>query len=355
VHTADGYVEEESGGRGFAPLGRVLGEGEHPLRWGAPLGRVGGVRLRLHWLFILYIAAGLIFTLPRHQAGALFVLPLMAALLVLVLAHEFGHVLAARRVGGEADEAVLWPLGGLAFPRTPNEWRAELWAALGGPLVNAALLPVFGVALALTTGSWRAAAPNLLDLGASVAAVEFAYGSMPWWLVGLWSLHTANVVVLVFNLVPMFPLDMGRVVHAVLWWRWGFHRSQWAAIHVGLVSAAVLVTLGLVLTDANAVLAVGLLGGLVCWMERRRVQFLLGAEPGLDVAPAGMDPGNGPDASAEHAADGGGRDESEEVDRILAKISEVGFERLSGREKRVLKRATDRSRESKGPVGPSDQ
>ncbi|MCC5824095.1 MAG: hypothetical protein LAT64_12450 [Phycisphaerales bacterium] len=332
----------------FGSLGRILGDGENPLRWGLPMGRVAGIRLRVHWLFVLYILSQVIFTLPRHQAGVVFVLPLMASLFVLVLLHEIGHCIACRRAGGEADEIVLWPLGGLAFCRAPHDWRAELRTTLGGPLVNLALLPVFAGALFAATGAWSAVLPNPFDLGGSILDLETAYGSMPWWLIALWSLHTANLVLLGFNLlVPMYPLDAGRVVQCLVWARAGHHRSLWVAAHVGLAVAAGLSVLGLVLMDGKMLLAIGLFGGVVCWMERRRLQFLAGAEPGLDVPPA-------PVATAEPEEDDpvAGR---EEVDRILDKIARTGMKSLSAREKRVLKRATERSRDSEGSGPKPDQ
>ena len=332
----------------FGSLGRVLGDGEDPLRWGLPIGRVAGIRLRVHWVFVLYVLSQVIFTLPRHQAGVVFVLPLMASLFVLVLLHEFGHCVACRRAGGEADEIVMWPLGGLAFCRPPNDWRAELRTALGGPAVNLALLPVFGGGLYAATGAWSAVLPNPFDLGGAILDLETAYGSMPWWLIALWSLHGANLVLLGFNLlVPMDPLDAGRVVRCLVWARAGRQRSLWVGAHVGLATGAGLVLLGLVLGDGKALLAVGLFGCLVCWMERRRLQFLAGAEPGLDV-PVGpvvaADPG-------EDDADAG----REEVDRILDKIARTGMKSLSAREKRVLKRATERSRDSEGSGPETDQ
>ncbi len=349
----------------FGVLGRVLGDGENPLRWGLPLGRVAGVRVRVHWLFVVFVLSQVIFTLPRHQTGVGFVLPLMAALFVLALLHEFGHCVACRRVGGEADEIVLWPLGGLAACRPPHDWRAELWTTLGGPLVNAALLPVFAGVLIAVSGSWRAAFPNPLDPGGSVLDLEAAHGSMPWWLIGLWSLHIANLVLLAFNmLVPMYPMDAGRVLHCLLWRRVGYHRALWVTVHVGLAAAAGMLLAGLALADGKMLLAVGLFGGVVCWLERRRVQFLAGAEPGLDAParpaiqhPAGyleLDRDDEPAGDAPPDARGTD-DEGGEVDRILEKISRSGMDALTAREKRVLKRATERSRETERPGTKTDQ
>lgn len=335
----------------FGALGRVLGDGEDPLRWGLPLGRIAGVRVRVHWVFVLYALSQLIFTLPRHQAGVVFVLPLMGSLFVLVLARELVRCWACRRLGGVADEAVLWPLGGLVSGRPADGWRGELKEALAGPLVNLSLLAALAGVLFAATGSWASVLPNPFDLGGAILDLETAYGSMPWWLIALWSLHAANLVLLGFNLLaPMHPLDAGRVVRALAWARVGRERSAWVAAHVGLAMAGGLVLLGLVLADGKALLAVGVFGGVVCWMERRRLQFLAGAEPGLDV-PIG--PVTAPDP--EGLGEGSGDADGAEVDRILEKIARSGMSSLSAREKRVLKRATERSRDSEGSGPGSDQ
>jgi Zn-dependent protease len=117
---------------------------------------------------------------------------------LLVLLHEFGHVLACRRVGGHADCVVLWPLGGLAFVAPPPKAWADLVTTLAGPLVNLALVPAFYLLTAVTVPADESARPTDIYL-------LFA------------SLASFNWVMLVFNLVPCYPLDGGRVLQAILW------------------------------------------------------------------------------------------------------------------------------------------
>lgn len=346
-------------------MGRLLGDGENPLRWGVPLGRVAGVRVRIHWLFVIYMLAQLIFTLPRHQLGVGFTLPLMGALFVLVGLHEAAHCWVCRRMGGEADEVVMWPLGGLAWCRPVHAWRAELAAAAAGPAANLAMLVVITGGLVWATGEPGLALLNPLDLGGSVLAIESAYGSMSWWLVALWALHTANVVLLVFNLLaPMYPSDSARMLQSVLWARVGYHRSLWITAHVGIATGALLAMAGLMLADGKAVFAVGVFGVVVCGLERRRLQFLAGVEPVLETRGGATDSvihpargrvfvEDGEEGEAEEDSAGGvgaGVDSagSEEVDRVLAKISSVGLQGLTRSERAVLKRATERSRETSG-------
>lgn len=335
-----------AGAAGAGRWSRLLGEREAWTRWGLPMGRVAGVRVRLHWVFVVYIAVTAVFTLPHHHLGIEFRLPLLGASLVLVLLHEFGHVVACRRVGGEADEIVAWPLGGLAPPRPPRDWRPELWTALGGPIVNAALLLPLTAAVYLATRSWALAVPNPFDVPGAMATLTTPAGTTPWWLIGLWSLHATNLVLLLANTcLPMHPLDGGRLLQCLLWARAGYHRSVWLAAHTGLVAGLLLVAGGVLFSDGQSLILVGLVGLAVCWGERRRVQFLAGDDPELDrptppETPEPEDPERGDPA---------------EVDQILEKISKVGMEGLSRRERGVLKRATERSRETEGRGGESDE
>jgi len=330
-------------GGGAGGLSRLFGEGELWLRWGVPVGRVAGVVVRVHWVFIVLVVAGVIMTLPRHQSGIGFRLPALAALLVLSFLHEMARVFACRRVGGETDEIVLWPLGGLGEHHTPRDPRQELKSVLAGPTLHALLLPVFGLVLFAATRSWAVALPNPLDLGRSVYFLGGADGTVSWWVIVLWSFHAANIVLLLFNLlVPMHPSDAGSVLRCLLWKRVGYHRARWLSAHIGLGVACGMVLVGAVFADGKLLILVGAFGAAVCWAERRRIQFLAGEDPVLDAPPA-------PEPEDRSVP------EQAEVDRILEKISEVGMEGLSGRERRVLKRATRESRETEGGPGDSDE
>jgi Zn-dependent protease len=119
-----------------------------PLTWSIPLFRVFGIQVRLHLLYIL-VTIGLIWravTLsPDHWIDIVLVGVVM--LFVIILLHEFGHCFAARRVNGDADEILMWPLGGLAFVRVPETPRANFIATAGGPAVNLVLFLISGAAL----------------------------------------------------------------------------------------------------------------------------------------------------------------------------------------------------------------
>lgn len=148
------------------------------------------------------------------------------ALFGIVLLHEFGHALACRQTGGTADQIVLWPLGGIAFVSPPRRPGAMLWSIAAGPLVNVVLVPV------LTVAVWLAAqGPNESpDL----------YVLTQW----LWRI---NLGLLIFNMLPVYPLDGGQILRSLLWFPLGEIRSLQIASVIGLVGAVGLAALALFL------------------------------------------------------------------------------------------------------------
>jgi Zn-dependent protease len=147
------------------------------------------------------------------------------ALFGIVLLHEFGHALACRQTGGTADQIVLWPLGGIAFVNPPRRPGAMLWSIAAGPLVNVALLPILSVAMFLT------AAP------AGVQPSDFS--------LLIWHIWWINLVLLIFNLLPVYPLDGGQILRALLWFPLGEIRSLQIASVVGLIGGGCLALLAL--------------------------------------------------------------------------------------------------------------
>jgi Zn-dependent protease len=138
---------------------------------------------------------------------------------VLVLLHEFGHVLACRQVGGTANRIVLWPLGGLAFVEPPARPGAWLWTTAAGPLVNVVLAPILIGAALLTMPPEN----GFSDLGHFTLA-----------------LAVFNSLILVFNLLPIYPMDGGRILQAILWFCVGRAWSLAIAAGIGMVASALL-------------------------------------------------------------------------------------------------------------------
>ena len=143
------------------------------------------------------------------------------ALFGIVLLHEFGHALACRQTGGTADQIVLWPLGGIAFVNPPRRPGAMLWSIAAGPLVNVILFPILSLVLALVRPGPEATEASDLYLL-------------------IWHVWQINLGLLIFNMLPVYPLDGGQILRALLWFPFGEIRSLQIASVVGLIGGACL-------------------------------------------------------------------------------------------------------------------
>lgn len=184
--------------------------------------RFAGIDVFLHFTWFIIAAYFISGYIRKYQSPVWGVLEYVG-LFVIVLIHEFGHALACRQVGGVANQIVLWPLGGIAFVNPPRRAGAYLWSIAAGPLVNVILVPILGGMLMLV----RASAP-----GSDLA-------------VFLYDLNWINLGLLIFNILPVFPLDGGQIVRGLLWFPFGEFRSLQIASMIGLVGGAILGILGL--------------------------------------------------------------------------------------------------------------
>jgi Zn-dependent protease len=226
-----------------------------PTRQGAiRLFRFAGVNVYLHWSWFL-IAVIEIQSRARSYSSLTFNVIEYLSLFVIVLLHEYGHALACRSVGGNADQIVLWPLGGVAYVDPPQRAGAMLWSIAAGPLVNVTLLPIFTVLVfASRTLGWAAAMPDVYALLRTV------------WII--------NLVLLVFNLLPIYPLDGGQILRSLLWFPLGRARSLMAATIFGFVGVAGLLLFAFWTRSTwNFVMAGFVL--LNCWGGLRHAQHLL--------------------------------------------------------------------------------
>jgi Zn-dependent protease len=182
---------------------------------GWPLFRVAGIRVSIHWSWFL-VAVYEIQTRRGDYGSPVWNVAEYLALFGMVLLHEFGHAFACRMTGGQADEIVLWPLGGVAFVRPPSRPGALLWSIAAGPLVNALLVPFLALLTSMTAG----VDPDMRKL---VHTVSFI-----------------NLVLLVFNLLPVYPLDGGQILRALLWFVIGPIKSLLVASVIGILGAIAL-------------------------------------------------------------------------------------------------------------------
>jgi Zn-dependent protease len=201
------------------------------MKWSFKLGSISGIDLRIHFTFIFVIiwAAAQGASGRGGLYGALFAAASILLLFVCVTLHELGHSLVARRLGIRVKDITLLPIGGLAqLEALPERPLHELLITLAGPAVNFALAIGLGLALLAIGGvQW------LLNLGYLPHLLEGPRGpvSLLVYLLG------ANLVLGVFNLIPAFPMDGGRVLRALLAMWTSYPRATRIAVRVGQVMA----------------------------------------------------------------------------------------------------------------------
>ena len=182
--------------------------------------RVAGIDVFLHWSWFL-VAIYEVQVWRSMFSSPIWAVLLYLGLFVLVTMHEFGHALACRQVGGRAERIVLWPLGGIAFVSPPPRAGAMLWSIAAGPMVNLLLLPI------LTYAQHAAGRAGWVNTNVDA------------YLVLLW-LWRINLMLLLFNLLPIYPLDGGQIVRALLWFPLGQIRSLFIATGIGFVGGGAL-------------------------------------------------------------------------------------------------------------------
>ena len=177
--------------------------------------RVFGITVTLHWSWFL-VAIYQVKIRAAEYGGSLFwPAAEYIALFAIVLLHEFGHSLACRQTGGYASDILLWPLGGVAFVSPPHRPGAQLWSIAAGPLVNVVLfvpltpLKVFGA--------------------------EFFPPAAQNFVFSVWAM---NLILLMFNLLPIYPLDGGQILRSLLWFVMGPVRSLKVALFIGILGGA---------------------------------------------------------------------------------------------------------------------
>jgi Zn-dependent protease len=186
------------------------------VRGAFPLFRVAGIQVYLHFTWFLVAWFEINSSRGRYHSPVWAVAE-YCGLFALVLMHEFGHAFACRSTGGRADQIVLWPLGGLAFVDPPPRPTAVLWSIVAGPLVNVVLFPLLSLVLLAGGHGW-------------LPVSEDAH-------LAIFYLWITNIVLLVFNLLPFYPLDGGQIVRALLWFKVGPIRSLSIAGRVGMAGA----------------------------------------------------------------------------------------------------------------------
>jgi Zn-dependent protease len=277
-----------------------------PLNWSIPLFRMFGIQVRLHILYII-VALGMLgrqYYVDPDRIGE-YAIIWIGILFGIVLLHEFGHCFAARSVDGEAEEILMWPLGGLAFCSVPQTPRANFICVAGGPAVNLLICLICGVAMiaanylppvnifqtrqlyqpelrnwstgetAIPPGSdvyfhyskdkkelIYAAKSGKTASGTKIALVDGKIVEVelseieiyPAWV--LWSARVfwLSWLLFCFNMIPAYPMDGGRLLQVFLWSRSDDYRgSTTFACYSSLAITLVFLLISFVFNDSMLV------------------------------------------------------------------------------------------------------
>jgi Zn-dependent protease len=225
--------------------------------------QLAGINVYLHWSWFIVAYLVIKFRTGLYSSPVWNVLEYLALFLI-VLIHEFGHQLACRQVGGKTHDIILFPFGGVAYVSPPQRPGAQLWSIAAGPLVNVALVPILTVFLLLLGGS-----PSLQGVEPNEYA-EF--------LNNIWFI---NLCLLIFNLMPIYPLDGGQILRSLLWFPFGRANSLLAASIIGFIGVTGLllfaVLLFLLLPNKIQSVWLGAISVLIlmnCWGGLRQARAL---------------------------------------------------------------------------------
>lgn len=179
--------------------------------------RIRGIDVRIHWSFWLLIIFYLVsVSKTEGLAGGMMAVAFVASIFFCVLLHEFGHAFAAQWYGIPTVDITLLPIGGVArLQRMPDKPSQELVVALAGPAVNVVIAGL--LLLPLTFGILASAAAPAFSLGTNFVA----------------QLLAVNIVLVLFNMLPVFPMDGGRVLRSLLAIRLGHLRATQIAARIG--------------------------------------------------------------------------------------------------------------------------
>jgi Zn-dependent protease len=219
-----------------------LGVEELTMRGNIAEFRVLGIDVKVHWAFLLILFLGA-FTYGAGPGGwllgGLYGVATMLLVFVGVTLHEFGHALAARAYGIGTRGITLLPLGGVAnLERIPEKPRQELVITAAGPAVNLAIALVL-LPVAWVVGGGAGLGPLAFRDALTANLVDPGLGSLLRFLIA------TNVLLAIFNLLPAFPLDGGRVVRALLALRMSYVRATQVAVTIGRIMAVLMVIWGI--------------------------------------------------------------------------------------------------------------
>ena len=209
------------------------------MRWSFQIARILGIELRIHITFLIVPLLGAM-QFAQFEGGALFGAALMLLLFACVTLHEFGHSIVAIRLGVPVREITLLPIGGIAhLGRNPDRPMHELLIAIAGPAVNVVIATAILILTAILGAAGIVNAAAVMERSLSIGIAAPSLGLLLRWLL------VANLMLILFNMIPAFPLDGGRVLRAILWFRMPFARATRIAASTGQVFAVIMGVIGI--------------------------------------------------------------------------------------------------------------
>ncbi len=225
------------------------------------IGRLFDVDVRVHMLYLIWMGLELARAGDSWRIELLF----LGLLFFIILVHEFGHCFGARAVGGDARQILMWPLGGLAYAHAPMTPWAQFVTVAAGPLVN--VIFCVGAALALMISTGQVGVVPLNPLNGPMLFRDFA----PWQDYVAW-FYWINLMILCFNLLPIYPLDGGQLFMTILWPWIGLHRATDVACKIGIGGAVVLGVLA-IQHERFMLLAIAFFGAMTCWQRLQALKY----------------------------------------------------------------------------------
>jgi len=323
----------------------------NPLYWSFPCGTWYATSIRVSAYFPLIVLI-ICVRLENFALG----LAVSGTLFASVLLHEIGHIVGVRYTGGSGDEILIWPLGGLAMVRPAGTFTSRILTPAAGPLVNAALC---GITLwAVLHSDVGVSAMNPIRLPIAELSGNLVHDLM---ILTFW----VNLVLFLLNLLPVYPLDGGRILNAVLASRVGNETATELSLRIGFVAGLLTMMTGMFF-EKSWLLFIGAMVFVLNALETIQVrtsesyddsfmgydfsQGYTSLERGDEVKTSRR-PGMLKRWRERRQVEKRRRAEQEEVeaalqlDQLLQKVHNEGLDALSDSERRLLDRESDRFRD----------
>lgn len=332
-----------------------MSQNESPLYWSIPCGTWYETRVRVSVFFPLLVIV-VWYRLGDLRLGLLF-----SAILVLsVLVHEFGHVVAARMTHGGGNEIFIWPWGGFATVQTAGTMQSRILTPAAGPIVNAVVCGITAWPIVQDGRLPELLNPLIFPLSALGTKLLLDVLILTFW---------ANWVLFCVNLIPVYPLDGGRIVQTLLASKFGSETANELYLRIGFVVGALGMIAGLLVKQPELGIWLVLIGAVVLVLNQNEfVQIRM--SDSYDDSFMGYDFSQGytslekPDAGAKQRRPGFFKrwkekrlaerkrqmlerdaEVQQQLDVLLQKVHDSGIESLTDDERRQLKRASAHLRE----------